>query len=77
MSERVQYLQQQAAKARRLAKSLPNDEVSKKLLKLAEEYDALAKKEEQVVEERRVAQSQSYREVPHVLHPGRARRERS
>ena len=45
MSERVQYLQQQAAKARRLAKSIPDDEASKKLLKLAEEYDALAKEE--------------------------------
>jgi hypothetical protein len=46
MSERVQYLQQQALKARRLAKSIPDDEASKKLLKLAEEYEALAKREE-------------------------------
>jgi hypothetical protein len=46
MSERIQYLQQQAAKARRLAKSIPDDEAANKLLKLAEEYEALAKQEQ-------------------------------
>jgi hypothetical protein len=34
---------EQAAKARRLAASISDDDVAKKLLKLAEEYEALAK----------------------------------
>jgi hypothetical protein len=46
MTEHVQYLYEQAAKARRLAKSIPDDEASRKLVKLAEEYEALAKQEE-------------------------------
>ena len=48
MSERVQKLHQQAAKARRLAKSIPDDEASKKLLELAKEYEAMARGEEDV-----------------------------
>ena len=45
MAKRTPSLIEQAAKARRLAKSIPDDEASKKLLKLAEEYEALAKQE--------------------------------
>jgi hypothetical protein len=46
MAKRKLSLLEQAAKARRLAASIPDDEVAKKLLKLAEEYEALAKSDE-------------------------------
>ena len=46
MAKRKSSTIEQAAKARRLAKSIPNEDASKKLLKLAEEYEALAIQEE-------------------------------
>ena len=45
MSDRAHFLYQQAAKARRLAKSIPDDKAATKLLELATEYEALAKDE--------------------------------
>ena len=47
MAKRALTYLEQAAKARRLAKSIPHDEASIKLLKLAEEYEALAREEEE------------------------------
>ena len=46
MATRKPSLLEQAAKARRLAASIADEEVSKKLRALAEEYEALAKQDE-------------------------------
>jgi hypothetical protein len=46
MAKRALTYREQAARARRLAKSIPDDEATKKLLKLAEEYEALAREED-------------------------------
>lgn len=45
MSDRAHFLNQQAAKARRLAKSILDDKAATKLLELAAEYEALARDE--------------------------------
>ena len=47
MTERKLSKVEQAAKARRLAAHIPNDEIAKRLLKLAEEYEALVREEEE------------------------------
>jgi hypothetical protein len=47
MAKRKSSMIEQAAKARRLAKSIPDEDASRKLLKLAEEYEALAIQEEE------------------------------
>jgi hypothetical protein len=47
MTKRALTYLEQAAKARRLAKSIPDDQASTKLVKLAEEYEALAREDEQ------------------------------
>ena len=46
MAKRTLTYLEQAARARRLAKSIPDDQAAQKLLKLAEEYEALAKADE-------------------------------
>jgi hypothetical protein len=43
MSEVVRFLNQRAAKARQLAETLSNEEAVATLLKLAEQYDTLAR----------------------------------
>ena len=46
MAKRKQTLLEQAAKARRLAASITDEEASTKLRALAEEYEALAKQDD-------------------------------
>jgi hypothetical protein len=46
MAKRALSLIEQAAKARRLAASVPDDAIAKRLLELAQEYEALAKQDE-------------------------------
>ena len=46
MAKRTISLLEQAAKARRLAKGIPDDEIAQRLLELAAEYEAPAKEDE-------------------------------
>jgi hypothetical protein len=46
MAKRSLTYREQAARARRLAHAIPEDEASKKLLTLAEQYEALANEED-------------------------------